>query len=132
MVQFASMSTDGMDLFDLAERRLGWIDRRQGLLAQNIANANTPGYVAKDLQPFAETLAKALPDLAVTSPMHLTGAGSAGHTDPRIRPAERAPDGNAVSVDEQLTKVADTDGAHALVINLFHSYLGLFRTAIDK
>ena len=52
------MEQNGMALFDLAERRLAWIDRRQGLLAQNIANANTPGYMAKDLVPFAQTLAK--------------------------------------------------------------------------
>jgi flagellar basal-body rod protein FlgB len=126
------MSNDGMGLFDLAEQRLGWLDRRQGVLAQNIANANTPGYVAKDLQPFAESLARALPELAVTSPMHLTGAGTVGRTDPRQRPTERAPDGNAVSMDEQLTKVADTDGAQALVTNLYHKYLGLYRTAIGK
>ncbi len=121
-----------MGLFDLAERRLGWIDRRQGLLAQNIANANTPGYVAKDLQPFAATLAQALPELAMTSPMHLTGTGAAGRMDPSLRPTERAPDGNAVSMDDQLTKVADTDGAQALVTNLYHKYLGLFRNVIGK
>ena len=128
----AGMKNDGMGLFDLAERRLAWIDRREGLLAQNIANANTPGYVAKDLQPFAKTLAHALPDMAVTSPMHLTGTGSAGRTDPMLRPTERAPDGNAVSVEEQLTKVADTDNAQALVTNLYHKYMGLFRTAVGK
>ncbi len=121
-----------MGLFDLADKRLAWIDRRQGLLAQNIANANTPGYVAKDLQPFAQTLARALPDLALTNPMHLTGATSVGRTDPLLRPAERAPDGNAVSVEDQLTKVADTDNAHNLVTALYHKYLGLFRTAIGK
>ena len=121
-----------MGLFDLAERRLAWIDRRQGVLAQNIANANSPGYVAKDLQPFAQTLARALPEMATTSPAHLSGTGSAGRTDPRIRPAERAPDGNAVSVEEQLTKVADTDNAQAVVTNLYHKYMGLFRIAIGK
>ena len=126
------MSNDGLSLFDLAERRLGWLDRRQGVLAQNIANANTPGYVAKDLQPFAQALAQALPDLAQTSPMHLSGTASIAGTDPRSRPAERAPDGNAVSMEEQLTKVADTDGAQALVTNLYHKYLGLFRTVIGK
>ena len=121
-----------MSIFTLAERRLGWIDQRQALLAQNIANANTPGYVAKDLQSFAQTLAGALPQLAATDPAHLTGAATNGRADPRVRPAERAPDGNAVSLDEQLTKVADTDGAHALVTNLYHTYLGLFRTVIGK
>ncbi len=121
-----------MGLFDLADKRLAWIDRRQGLLAQNIANANTPGYAAKDLQPFAKTLAQALPDMAQTSPMHLTGTGDAGRTDPMLRPTERAPDGNAVSIEDQLTKVADTDSAHNLVTALYHKYLGLYRTAIGK
>ncbi len=121
-----------MSIFGLAERRLGWIDQRQALLAQNIANANTPGYVAKDLQPFAQTLASALPQLAVSNPAHLSTTAVTGRTDPRIRPAERAPDGNAVSLDEQLTKVADTEGAQTLVTNLYHTYLGLFRTVIGK
>ena len=121
-----------MGLFDLADRRLAWIDRRQGVLAQNIANANTPGFVAKDLQPFAKTLAQALPDLSTTNAMHLTGTGSAGRTDPMLRPTERAPDGNAVSVESQLTKVADTDNAQALVTALYHKYMGLFRIAVGK
>ncbi len=121
-----------MALFDLAERRLGWLDRRQGVLAQNIANANTPGYVAKDLQPFAKSLAQAIPELATTNPLHLAAAGAAAGPSNRPRPAERAPDGNAVSMDEQLTKVADTDSAQALVTTLYHKYLGLYRTAIGK
>ncbi len=126
------MNSNSPNLFDLAERRLSYLDRRQGLLAQNIANANTPGYLAKDLQPFAQTLAQAMPELAVTTPMHLAGTGGAGGAGFRQRPAERAPDGNAVSMEDQLTKVADTDGAQALVTNLYHKYLGFFHTVIGK
>ena len=121
-----------MGLFDLAERRLAWIDQRQALLAQNIANADSPGYAAKDLQPFAQSLARALPQLAVTDPHHLAGLSAAARADPTQRPAERAPDGNAVAIDDQLAKIADTDNAQSLVTNLYHTYLGLFRTAIGK
>ena len=121
-----------MSLFDLAEQRLNWLDRRQGVLAQNIANANTPSYVAKDLQPFAQALAQATPKLTITNAMHLGRSSASEGTDLRQRPTERAPDGNAVSMEEQLTKVADTDGAQALVTNLYHKYLGLFRTVIGK
>ena len=102
------------------------------MLAQNIANANTPGYLAKDLQPFAQALARARPEFAMTSPMHLPGPGGIAVEGSRQRPAERAPDGNAVSMDDQLTKVADTDGAQALVTSLYHKYLGLFHTVIGK
>ena len=121
-----------MGLFDLAERRLAWIDRRQGLLAQNIANANTPGYQSKDLLPFAQTLARAMPELATTNPLHLNGSADAGGAVSRERPTERAPDGNAVSLEDQLTKVADTENAQALVSNLYKKYLGLFHTVLGK
>ena len=126
------MDSSGMGIFNLAERRLAWIDRRQGLLAQNIANADTPGYGAKDLVPFAQTLTQALPELAITNPLHIAGMAGSGRTDPHLRPSQRAPDGNAVSMEDQLIKVADTDGAQQLVTNLYHKYLGLFRTALGK
>jgi flagellar basal-body rod protein FlgB len=128
----AAMKNDGMGLFDLAERKLAWVDKRQGLLAQNIANANSPGYVAKDLQPFAKLLAQSMPDMAVTNAAHMTGTSSVGRTDPMIRPSERAPDGNAVSIETEMTKVADDASTQALVTNLYHKYLGLFRIAIGK
>ena len=126
------MNNDGLSLFGLAEQRLGWLERRQGLLAQNIANANTPGFVAKDLRPFAQALQQSLPELAMTDGRHLAGslASSGGASQPR--PAARAPDRNAVSMEEQLTKVADTDGAQALVTNLYRKYLGFFRLAAGK
>ena len=126
------MDDKGIGLFDLAEKRLAWIDRRQGLLAQNIANANTPGYQAKDLSPFAQTLARTAPALAVTNPLHLAGSTTVSNVLLQERPNERAPDGNAVSVEDQLTKVADTDGAQALVTNLYKKYLGLFHTVLGK
>ena len=126
------MINDRLEFFELAERRLGWLDRRQVLLAQNVANANTPGYISKDLKPFAPALAEASRTLAVTNPGHLPGlADQLGSAYP-LRPSERAPDGNAVSLNDQLIRVADTNGAQALVGNLYHRYLGFFHIAIGK
>src|SRR4051794_27816387 len=61
-------------LFDLAEKRLTWAAQRQAVLATNIANANTPGYQAKDVTPFAQVLA-GTGALAPTQtrPNHLSG-----------------------------------------------------------
>ena len=44
-------------LFDLAEKRLAWTAQRQNVLAANIANANTPGFQARDVQSFEKVLA---------------------------------------------------------------------------
>src|SRR5262249_23723863 len=54
-VQSVAMDAKHVGLFDLAERRLAWATRRQSVLAQNIANANTPGYKPHDLRPFSVT-----------------------------------------------------------------------------
>ena len=120
-------------LFRLAEQRMAWVGRRQELLAHNVANASTPGYQARDLAPFAQALAHAgiASSLARTDPMHLTGAGG---TQPSraIRPRERSPDGNGVSMEDQLTKVADTAGTQELVANLYRKYHGMFRTALGR
>lgn len=120
------------DLFALVEHRLGWIERRQAVLAQNVANANTPGYIARDIEPFAASMSKVNAGLYQTNVSHLASTLLTSKPDWRTHPSERSPDGNAVSLNEELTKIADTESAQALVTNLYRKYIGLFRTAIGK
>ena len=118
----------------LAERRLAWLEARQRVLAQNISNADTPGYQPRDLRPFAQVMAG-----AAGAAMARTDAGHLAPTrggDPHARPdrliTERAPNGNGVTLDREALRVADTDTAHALATGLHRRYLGLFRTALGR
>ncbi|MDE2200121.1 MAG: flagellar biosynthesis protein FlgB [Rhodospirillales bacterium] len=125
------MDPTRIPLFDLAERRLAWVDQRQQLLAQNIANADTPGWRARDLVPFATQLAQA--GLApVRTSARDVGGGEARLFARRTLAGERAPDGNGVQLDAQLAKVADTESIHDFVDNVYKKYMGLFRTAIGR
>lgn len=126
------MDFSHIPLFALADKRLAWIDRRQELLAENIANADTPGWRAHDLVPFVKTLQQAGVALARTDPAHLVGNDAAGDLRSEQEKTERAPDGNGVAIDQELKKVADTDSAHELVSLIDMKYLGLFRTVIGK
>ena len=117
--------------FDLAERRMSWLDRRSAVLAENIANADTPGWQSRDLQPFTAALAQAGVAPVRTNALHLAGT-SANDPALQVLAGERSPDGNAVRLDVELTKVADTDSAHLLVSDLWKTYLGMFRTALGK
>ena len=83
-------------VFQAAEQRLAWADRRQQVLAHNVANVSTPGFQAKDVSPFSAMLSGT--PLAQTSPLHL--ASSIGNQQVRTTAQKlgRAPDGNAVSV----------------------------------
>jgi flagellar basal-body rod protein FlgB len=121
-------------LFDLAEKRLTWTAQRQSVLAGNIANANTPGFQARDVTSFADVLAGTGTMAPVqTQPGHLAGTMPSGVASvARQRPAVRALDGNAVSLDEQLTKVADAETTQALVTSIWKKYVGMFNTALGK
>ena len=125
------MDPNDIGLFRLAERRLAWVDQRQRLLAQNVANASTPGFRARDVSPFSAALAGQGTGLARTVAAHLDSPESQSGAS-RARPKERGPDGNAVSLETELSKVADTAGTHELVTSLYHKYLGLFRTALGR
>ena len=115
------------DVFALAEKRLDWTGQRQSVLAQNIANANTPGYAAHDVKSFSEVLAAQAQSSA--------GGGSSGLSSQSVvdlTTASRSIDGNAVVLDEQLEKVAETDTANQLAMNIYKKYQSMFRTAIGR
>ena len=118
-------------LFALADRKLAWIDRRQQVLAQDIANADTPGWRAHDLRPFAALLATQPVALAAAEGTSLPG-GDAGAAAAQAQRTELAPDGNGVVLDKEMMKVADTDTAHTLTMQLMRTYLGMLRTAIGR
>ena len=120
------MDPSDIGLFRLAEQRLAWVDRRQQLLAQNVANANTPGYQPRDLKLFSNVFGSIM--LAQTSPAHIAAAGRAA-AEAIERPSEQAPSGNGVSI---VSKVADTAGVQELVLNIERGYMGMFRTVLGR
>lgn len=124
-------------LFALLSRRAAWLGARQAVLAQNLANADTPSFRPSDLVPFDRALATARPPspptLARTSPAHLAGAAPARPNEPRGRPAgswEIAPSGNAVVLEEQMEKLARTHLDHQLVTSLYGKHVAMLRTAL--
>jgi flagellar basal-body rod protein FlgB len=118
----------------LAERRLHWLDRRLSVLAQNVANADTPGFRPRDLTPFRRELEGELRlAMARTRPGH--GAGSplaAINARPDRSAAEVAPDGNAVSLDREALRVAETETAHQLAMAVHRSFMGMFRLTLGR
>lgn len=113
----------------LAERRLHWLDQRQRVLAQNVAHADTPGYQARDVAPFAQRVGQAM---AATDARHIAAGVTASRARDDRAASERTPNGNGVSLDEQALRIAETDQQHALAMGLHHKYLALFRVALGR
>ena len=127
------MDPQQIGLFELAQRRLDWTTRQQAALAQNVANANTPGFRPREMAAFADTLSQVTGTRPVrTNPMHLTGTVSDEQDLLAPRTQVRAIDGNGVTLDEQLAKVADTQTMQTMVTTIYKKYFGWFSLALGK
>jgi len=126
-----SVDNSHLNVLELADRRMRWLDRRQQVLAQNVANIDTPGWVARDLRPFADVLA----DGSGVAPAGSNIRHMPGTRDPNIALASitaRGPNGNSVGLEDQLIQVANTETAQATAVNIFRKYLALFRLALGR
>lgn len=117
------------------KRRLDWLGQRQQVLAGNIANADTPGYLPRDLRPlvFRDLVKRETPvRLAATDSRHLAGSAPRATQLADSRQSEMVevtPAGNAVDLEEQMAKVNETAVSHKLTTQLYRKYLGLMRMA---
>ncbi len=117
-------------IFNLAEQRLRWLNNRQIMLARNMANLDTPGYVAQNQPDFSTTLSQTATTLTRTDPRHLTGHNlltSASATSPF-----HSLDGNAVTLEDQLTKLAETDTDQRLTTTIYKEYITMFNIALGR
>ena len=125
-------------LFGAIKTRMEWLGDRQRILAQNVANADTPGYAPKDLKPlnFKQQLASstARVSLATTDAAHRAGRPPASHFGNRTVRDEQAItlSGNAVDLETELLKVAETGGDYQAMTNLYQKHLSMWKTAVGR
>lgn len=134
------MELPGIPLLDVLRQRMSWLNARQSVLSQNVANADTPGYEARDLKPVdfgrlvQETRSSATfnNSLAVTNPHHIAirTSANAGYSEDVSADTEANPTGNTVSLEQEMIKVADTQAQFQAASNLYAKAVGMLRTAI--
>jgi len=117
--------------------RLDFLAARTSTVAENIANADTPGYVAKDIQkPDFRAMTRAAgtetSGLKVTDPRHLSGGKAVGAVSYRIQAApdgEASINGNQVSLETQAMKLSQTRQDYALASSVYRKGLAMVRLA---
>jgi len=129
---------EDLTLFAMAQRQIDYLARRQSVLSENVANANTPQYKEKDLAPvsFKDLMAQPAEPVraAVTNPMHISPEVEPVRFDEvKVqRPEESKPDGNEINVEDQMQKIGDIKGDYELAVNLMMKHINMLKTAIDK
>lgn len=131
------MSVTDLPLFAMLRTSMHWHQERQRVLAENVANADTPNYRPRDLAPPRYDRmqpADAPVGLVRTASGHL--AGSAGNSSPfqtsRFGGYEVRPTGNAVNLEDEMIKVAANQMDYQAATTLYTRSLGLIKTALGK
>lgn len=134
------MDPSNLTAFRVMKARMQWIGQRQEVVAQNIANANTPGFRPTDLEPFTfrmaldQTRGRVQP--AMTQPGHLPstrpvrGVGADAVQDRNYY--ETTPDGNRVVLEQQLMKVADNAMDYQTMTGLYRKQVQMLRMALGR
>ena len=130
------MNLPDLPLFSMLRERMSWLHQRQDTLSQNVANADTPRYVARDLKPldFDDAL-NAMhqgTSMMTTNVRHiaLTPSRSGTFEDHETPDQESSPNGNAVSLEMEMIKVSETQAQFQAAANLYAKAMTMMKTAI--
>ncbi len=120
-----------LDMFQIAHQMARHAGSRQAVTAQNIANADTPGYVARQMAPFAdvfETHAASAP--RATRPGHMSSSGVGPDARLTLANSEPSPNGNAVSIEDEILQSVNIQREHNRALTIYRHTMTVLRTTL--
>lgn len=133
------MGVASIPLLSALTEKMKWHQARQGLLAENVANAETPGYRGRDLKAygFAEhmrNMSVATISTTTTNPSHITKAGSGADSfgSRQLNNFEVTPEGNGVTLEDEMMKVTTNQMDYQAVTALYSRSIRMIKLALGR
>lgn len=139
------MMSNNSPLMSMLSTNMRYMSQRQGVLAHNIANADTPAYRSQDLEsPDFDSMVsgntkgpqfRAAGQMRLTNSKHMMGtvAGASGFRAQEIRDAQEiTPVGNNVVLEEEMAKVSQTGSQYQISNSLVKKFTGMYRSALGQ
>jgi len=119
-----------LQLFETAFRQNEWLARRQSVVAGNIANVNTPGYKAKDIESFDAVMQNSLP-MASTNAGHITPTGNGEAAIQEIRPDKHQlqASGNDVNLESEFLKTGEIMRSYSMNTQILKAFSRMLLSA---
>jgi flagellar basal-body rod protein FlgB len=135
------MTIENISLFQAMNAKMSYLAERQKVISQNVANADTPGYMSQDLRKvdFSKLVANISKDkmhvaMEESNPAHMAAPDQS--PNPKMAtsksPYEVKPDGNSVVLEEQMVKSSDVQMNYTLMLNLYRDAADMIKTSIGK
>jgi flagellar basal-body rod protein FlgB len=128
-----------LPLLSALTEKMKWHQARQSLLAENVANAETPGYRGRDLKAFGfeehmRNLSTAQIATVATQPMHISvqGTDADGFGARQSNSFEITPEGNGVTLEDEMMKVASNQLDYQTITAVYTRSLRILKSALGK
>lgn len=132
------MDLNKIALFGMMTEKLHWLQKRQRVLSENVANADTPGYMARDLekpsfQDFLGARGVSTPALKRTSAAHLSArSGASDFTVIEAPGPSASPNGNTVDLPTQMMKMGEVQMDYSTTIGLYRKHVNMIRAVLGR
>jgi flagellar basal-body rod protein FlgB len=135
------MTIENISLFQAMNAKMNYLTQRQSVISQNIANADTPGYMAQELSKvdFSSLVSnidknKMHVGLETSEPGHMLPPNQSPNPKEATnkKPYAVEPDGNSVIIEEQMVKSNKVQMDYALMVNLYRDNADMIRTSLGK
>lgn len=121
-----------LELTRMAQALAAQSGARMAVIAENVANADTPGYKAKDVPAFAEVYETAGQEMRATRPGHLTAASPAEMPVPDIVRGHESPNGNSVSLEAEMVKSVEARQTHEMALAIYRATSDVVRASLGR
>lgn len=134
------MDFNSLPLMQMMTKKMSWLSRRTEVISHNIAHSDTPNFRASDLKEISfRDLVNKEAKTAGFAPQRTSSAHLVGLNTAMPFGKERAPDtyetsidNNDVSIEQQLTKLGETQMSYQMTLNLYRKHLEMIRTSLTR
>ena len=121
-----------LELTRMAQALASHAGARMGVIARNIAHADTPGYKAQDLPGFAEVFEESGKGMRATRPGHFNAASHMSDMQTETAPGREAPNGNTVSLEGEMVKSVEARQSHEMALAVYRATSDVIRASLGR
>jgi flagellar basal-body rod protein FlgB len=121
-----------LELTRMAQALAAHSGARMGVIARNVAHADTPGYKAQDLPDFAAVFAADEGAMRATRPGHMGASTEAPLPQPERAPGRESPNGNTVSLEGEMVKSVQARQDHDMALAVYRATSDVIRASLGR
>lgn len=121
-----------LELTRMAQSLAAQSGARMAVIAENVANADTPGYKAKDVPAFSEVYEAEGLEMRATRPGHLSAPAQSAAPGPEVASGHEAPNGNSVSLEAEMVKSVEARQSHEMALAIYRATSDVIRASLGR